>query len=200
VARSKRRLLAEDDLLKGFDKTGPSRGKLGGFFAVTIGASLYAWHLAFTFGAYDTLFYHRRHQLFVLSVVVLLGGLILRSRMQIRPWLLALFAPPLLRVLLQLVFPVTESTGVTRIAEGVLNIAIVAVLPIVAWVVARLLAPDYFTLPDRRVKIAVIAVVAAVALIGYFVGRFNDRFLTCEDFRIAGDAEPANCAPAQQQQ
>jgi hypothetical protein len=193
VAQSQRRRLSDDDLLKGFDQTGPSRGKLGGFFAITIGASLYAWDVAFTFGAYHVLFYHRRHQLFVLSLVVLLGGLIMRPRVQIRAWLLALFAPPLLLVLLQLAFPVNDSGMVIRVVYQVLVVTVVTVLPIITWVVARLLAPDYFTLPDRRAKIAVIAIVAAVTLLGYGAGEFNSRFLTCEDFQVAGDDLPKNC-------
>jgi hypothetical protein len=185
--------LSEDDLLKGFDQTGPSRGWLGGFFAITIGASLYAWKIAFVFGAYHTLFYHSRHQLFVLSLVVLLGGLIMRSRMQIRAWLLALFTPPLLLVLLQLALPVNDNGVVVRVVYHILVVTVVAVLPIITWVVARLLAPNYFTLPDRRAKIAVIAIVVVVTLLGYALGRFNNRFLTCGDFQVAGDDLPKNC-------
>ncbi|PWR08676.1 hypothetical protein DKT68_14885 [Micromonospora acroterricola] len=194
MAESKRRRLAEDDLLKGFDQTGPSGGRLGGFFAITIGASLYAWHVAFSFGAYGTLLYPFRQQLFVVAMVVLLGALIMRSRTRIHPWLLALFAPPLLLTLVRLVFPASESGAFSTVVDRILLVATVAVSPIVAWVVARLLAPDYFTLPDRRAKIAVVAVVAAVTLTGYAVGRLNDRFLTCGDFQVAGDAEPENCS------
>lgn len=190
--------MAEDDLLRGFDETGPSRGRLGGFFAVTIGASLYAWDLAFTYGAYHTLFYHRRYQLFVLSLVVLFAGILLRSQMQIRSWLLALFLPPPLLTLLHLVSPVAGSGAMVAAAERVLTVATVALLPLLAWVVARLLAPNYFTLPDRRMKTAVVTVVATVALVGYLVGRFNPHFLSCEDFRVAGDDLPKNCVHAPQ--
>ncbi|MBQ0897235.1 hypothetical protein KBX37_29880 [Micromonospora sp. U56] len=77
--------------------------------------------------------------------------------------------------------------------DRVLLVATAAVSPIVLWVVARILAPDYFTLPDQRARIAVVTVVAAVAVLGYVAGRFNDRLLTCEDFRVAGDDLPKNC-------
>jgi hypothetical protein len=83
---------------------------------------------------------------------------------------------------------------VVRVIDRALVIATLGVLPIVISVVARLLAPNYFTLPDRRTKLAVIATVAAVALIGYAEGRFNSHVLTCEDFLVAGDVEPKNCA------
>lgn len=194
--RHERHRLTEDDLLTGFDQTGPSHGRLGGFFAITIAGSLYAWNVAFTLGAYHTLFYHHRQQLFVLSLVVLLGGLIMRPRVQIQPWLLALFAPPVLLFLLRVVFPVNHrirEAYAVRLADRILIVTTVAVFPIIAWISARLLAPDYFKLPDRRAKIAVIAVIAAVALIGFTVGRLNTHFLTCEDFQIAGDDEPKGC-------
>ncbi|WP_154939902.1 hypothetical protein [Micromonospora palomenae] len=194
VAESKRRRLAEDDLLKGFDQTGPGGGRLGGFFAITIGASLYAWHFAFSFGAYHTVLYYFRQQLFVVSLVVLLGGLIMRSRMQIHPWLLALFTPWLLLTLVRLVLPAGEPGALPRVVDRILLVATVVVLPIIAWVVARLLAPNYFTLPDRRSKIAVVAIVAVVTITGYSAGRWNDRFLTCGDFQVAGDDEPKNCS------
>lgn len=74
-----------------------------------------------------------------------------------------------------------------------MTVTTLAVLPAVVWVVARLLAPGYFTLPDRRTKIAVAAVVTALTVIGYSVGRFNDRFLTCGDFQVAGDDMPKDC-------
>ena len=39
-----------------------------------------------------------------------------------------------------------------------------------------------------------VALVAVVGILGFIVGRENDRFLTCSDFAIAGSAEPENCA------
>lgn len=193
MAQSEPDRLSEDDLLKGFDETAPSRGKLGGFFAVTIAASLFAWNTMFDLGAYHVVFYRTRHQLFVLSLVVLLGGLAMRRRAHINPWLLALFSPPLVLVLLQLVFPVNHSGAAIRVIAHVLVVATVAVSPFVLWVVARLLAPNYFTLPDRKTKLVVIGIVAVVALIGFAVGRLDDHFLTCEDFQVAGDDTPSNC-------
>jgi hypothetical protein len=64
-----------------------------------------------------------------------------------------------------------------RVFYHILVVTVVAVLPIILWVVARLLAPNYFTLPDRRAKVAVIVIVVVVTLLGYAVGRFNNRFI-----------------------
>jgi hypothetical protein len=193
VAQSRRDRIREDDLLKGFDPTGPSHGRLGGFFAITIGGSIYAWNVAFSYGAYHTFFYYRRQELFVLSLVVLLGGLIMRPRLRIRPWLFAPFTPPLLLTLLRLAFPVNHSGRVVHVFDNLLVIATLCVLPLIIWVLSRLLAPTFFTLPDRRARFGVLAIIVVVALVGYAEGRFNSHFVTCEDFQVAGDDEPKNC-------
>jgi hypothetical protein len=187
------RPLGDDDLLTGFDETGPSQGSLRGFFATAAAASLYAWDVAFEYGAYHTFLYHRRQQLLVLSLVVLFGGLIMRRRARFRWWLLAVFAPPILVVLLQLAEPIRTAGPVAEDLSDVITIGYVVLAPLGLWIVARLLAPQYFTLPDRQAKIGVIAIVTAVALTGFLVGKYNNHFLTCGDFKVAGQQEPANC-------
>ncbi|PWR15080.1 hypothetical protein DKT69_12985 [Micromonospora sicca] len=89
----------------------------------------------------------------------------------------------LLLTLVRFVIPASESGSLARVVDRILTVATTAVLPVIAWVVARLLAPNYFTMPDRRTRITVVVIVTAVTVIGYPVGRFNDRFLTCGDFR-----------------
>jgi hypothetical protein len=101
-----------------------------------------------------------------LTVVVLLGALMLRRQVRVHRWLLAAFAPLILLLLLRLLFPVdpgvapvgsrvaTAARPAVRVAEGVLVAATILTSPVVLWVVARLLAPDYFVLPGRRVKTA----------------------------------------------
>ncbi|NES15958.1 MULTISPECIES: hypothetical protein [unclassified Micromonospora] len=107
--------------------------------------------------------------------------------------MLLFFLPPIAFLLLRLVMP--HPTGsVAQTARQVLGIATVAVAPVVASIVGRLLAPHYFTLPGRRLKAALAAIVAIVALIGFLVGHFNDRLLTCAEFVVAGDNPPPNCA------
>jgi hypothetical protein len=198
MARDARRRLTEDDLLHGFDPTGPSRGHLYGFFITTGATSLYAWDLAFTFGAYHRVFYHRVAQILVLSMVVLIGVLTVRRQLEVRPWLLAAFALPFLWIVLQVLYNISESGPVMRLIAGVLIIANVLALPVIFWVIARLLAPDYFALPGRRLKVGVASTVAIVALTGYLVGENNRHFITCEEFELAGDDPPPNCVPARE--
>lgn len=183
----------EDDLLEGFSRAGRRRVALRGFFAVTISGSLIAWDLAFTYGAYGTVFYQRTNQLLVLSLVVLLGRWALRAEIHEHAWVTSLFALPALWVLFRLLSPWTVPERVFPVVDGVLIGAMVLALPLVLWVVARLLAPGYFALPERRMKIGSVCIIAVVAGVGLLVGHFNDHFYSCWNFLIAGDYQPDNC-------
>lgn len=202
------RLIDDDDLLKGFDETGPARGHYQGFFATAIVTSLWAWELAFQLGAHRTVFFHTRERLLVVSTVLLLGALILRRRIRVHNWVLVVLSLPILLVLLRLVVPaqprqspwpqlVTEAGPVARVAEGVIVAAMILASPATLWVVARLLAPEYFVLPGRRIKVGLMLIVVVVAVMGYLVGRYNYRLLTCEEFLVAGDDAPKNCGHEQ---
>ncbi|MBQ0904393.1 hypothetical protein [Micromonospora sp. U21] len=193
AAEKSRELTEEDDLLRG-----TAEQKLGGFYAIAFGASLYAWDVAFTLGAHRTIFYYRRQELFVLSLVVLLSVILLRRQVHTHRWVLLLFLPPFVLLLLRLAVP-HPLGDVGRIADRVLNVASLAVVPFVAAIVLRLLAPEYFTLPGRRLKLTVAAIVATVALTGLLVGHFNYRFVTCADFTVAGEDPPSNCAHGAEQ-
>ncbi len=61
---------------------------------------------------------------------------------------------------------------------------------------ARILSPDYFALPARRLKAAAVAIIVLIGVTGFLVGQFNDEFTTCHEYVIAGDDEPSNCRNA----
>lgn len=187
AAEKSRELTEGDDLLRG-----TAEQKFGGFYAIAFGASLWAWDAAFAFGTHRTIFYYRRYELFVLAVVVLLSALLLRRRVHTHAWVLVLFLPPIGLLLLRLVVGHPHSAFEQTVAR-VVNVAAIVVVPFVAAIVVRLLAPNYFTLPGRRLKVTVVVIVAIVALTGFLVGHFNGRFLACQDFIVAGDDPPSNC-------
>ena len=43
-------------------------------------------------------------------------------------------------------------------------------------------------------SIGVLAVVVVIGVAGWYIGSNNDRFLTCDDFKVAGSDQPENCA------
>lgn len=68
-----------------------------------------------------------------------------------------------------------------------------ASLPFTLVAVARILSPDYFALPARRLKAASVAIIVLMGATGFLVGHFNYEFTTCHDYVIAGNDEPSNC-------
>lgn len=185
-----------DDLLTGFTEPGSRKEELRAYLTTTVVASLYVFDTAFHFGAYHAVNFHLLQHISVVSLVIVIGVLFVRRQLRVHPWVLVLLAPPILLFFYRLVTPQKHPVEAIRLTDNALVILNTVVLPVIGWIVARLLAPEYFSLPGWRLKIAVIATVAIVAGIGYANGRFNDRSLTCEDFVTAGDKPPAKCMPS----
>lgn len=191
---------AGDDLLTGFARTDQDSGELRGFFATTLGISLLVWDLAFTLGAYRTIFYNRLMQIVVVSAVLLLGALVLRRNLTVRPWMIAILSIPIVWLIWRLITPVGGYfPEVYRVVEGVLVTLTMVSLPITLWVVLRILAPGYFALSTVRLRLAGLAIVLVVAAAGFLTGKFNYHVFTCEAFVVAGDDTPANCRPVKRQ-
>lgn len=58
----------------------------------------------------------------------------------------------------------------------------------------RLVAPDCFSIPNRRLKVMSVVIVLVIALIAYGIGEQNSRFLSCNEFKVSGNDLPADCA------
>lgn len=188
---------AGDDLLSGFSRPDGRHSELRGFFATTIGISLVVWDMTFALGAYHIVFYYRLLQIFVVSAVLLLGAVVLRRHLSVRPWMLAILAIPVVWLTWRLIAPVGGRwPTVYRVVDTVLIGLVLLTLPVTLWAVARILAPDYFALSTMRLRLAGVAIVFVVAVAGFLTGQFNYHVMTCQDFVVAGDYQPTDCRPA----
>jgi hypothetical protein len=185
----------DDDMVEGFDRAGRPQG-LRAFFATTIAGSLFAWDIAFTLGAYHTVFYSRLFQILVVSSVLLLGSLVLRRTVKVRLWSRLLLSIPLVWLVVRLAAPFGRLSGSEHVLDLVLVGLTVASVPFTMWALVRVMSPEYFALPARRLKIAAVSIVVLIALTGYLVGQFNYRFTNCQQYVVAGNDEPTNCQPA----
>jgi hypothetical protein len=184
----------EDDLLTGFTHPGQRPGELRGFFATTLGISLLVWDLAFSLGAYHTVFYYRLMQIFVVSGVLLAGALVLRRHLTVRPWMLVILSIPVVWLAWRLIAPVGGRwPRVYRVVDAVLIGLVLVTLPVTLWAVARIVAPDYFELSTLRLRLAGAGIVGVIAVAGFLTGQFNYHVVTCQDYVVAGDDTPANC-------
>lgn len=182
-----------DDLLTGFERTGPKQGELRAYLTTAIAGSLYVFETTFHEGAYHSVFYSQLQQFAVVALVILIGLAVIRREARVHRWLGALFALPALQFVYRLWTPTKSPAPVVGVIDDVLTIINVVMSPILLWVTLRLLAPEYFRLPSRRLKIAVVGTIVFVGVVGYLAGAFNYRTLTCQDFITAGDDPPANC-------
>ena len=185
--------IATDDVLTGFAKEESSAPEIRTFFVSTIAAALIAWDVAFNLGAFHTLFFARRHQLAVVLFVVVLGVIVLRRQVDVHWWLLVILATPMIWVLFRLLVPPDSFNTVTGTIDGAFLVGMVVLYPIVFWIVLRLVAPDYFAIPNRRLKIMSAVIVLVLATLGYAMGELNYRFLSCSEFAVSGNDLPADC-------
>lgn len=125
--------------------------------------------------------------------MLLLGALVLRRDVRVRPWTLAVLAIPLVWLINRAVAPFGRGTEANHVVDLVLIGLTVASLPFTLVAVARILSPDYFALPARRLKAASVAIIVLIGVTGFLVGQFNYEFTTCHEYDIAGDDEPSNC-------
>ena len=192
--KSLRRWVSSDDILSGFGRQDSSEPEIRTFFVSTIATAMVAWDIAFNLGAFHTVFFARRHQLAVVLFVVVLGTLALRRQVHVHWWVLAFLSIPFVWIVFRLIFPERDSGQLTGTVDSGFLIAIIVIYPVAFWVVLRLMAPDYFDIPNLRLKIASFTIVIVVAGIGFLVGEFNNRFLSCEEFAVSGNYLPADCA------
>jgi hypothetical protein len=68
-------------------------------------------------------------------------------------------------------------------------------VPFILVASARVMVPEYFTLPGRRMRAISVLIVLLVGASGLVVGQFNYRFTTCQEYVLAGDDLPNNCQP-----
>jgi hypothetical protein len=191
-AKHPRHWTPDDDLLAGFDRTGRPR-RLRTFFATTLGASLLIWNLAFPLGAYHTVFYSRLFQIFVGSTVLLVGSIALRHDVKVRPWTRPLLAIPAVWLVVHTIAPLGQFSRPGHVLDDILVGFVLVSVPFTLWVVARVMAPEYFGLHERRLTSVAVAIVVLVGVTGVLVGQFNYRFTTCHSYIVAGDYTPTNC-------
>ena len=163
------------------------------FLILTISASVPAFDIGFEAGAFRTVSYHRVVTVFVISTVVLIWSFATRIKDPIATsWRTrAILAVPALYLLLD-----ETVLRTSRTESEVLFVAVIATFPYVLYLLAKIVAPDYFSMPPRERVIAAVVVVA-LAVGGYYIGRSHPRFLHCVDFSRVGDYVPPNCQKAQ---
>jgi len=158
--------------------------------AASAGGTLVIWWPAFTLGAYDAIFFDAVLGLWAVAAAVLLSSLLLRIRGAL-PWAgWVALALPSAWIVLAFIAPRTHGIRYLHYFEVVLTLA---GAPALAWLLSRILLPDYAELPELH-RLRAIVVTIAVGVLAFLLGKFNYLFLTCADFDVSGNNTPPGCA------
>lgn len=170
----------------------------GALLLSTVVLALPTWRIAFDLGAHKVVQYENIFAVVVVSIVALAGSFFAPPGTGARSWWSrVLLSAPLGWVVVATVWSGSIPEAATSPVLGLLAVAIAATSgPYVVLLLVRLFGPRTIEIRNRSAMIAMASTVAIVAILGFFVGRANYLFLTCEDFVVAGDHQPANCSPA----
>jgi hypothetical protein len=173
-------------------------GQYGPFAIAVVTVSLVVFPITFNLGAYGQVFYEDIFR-FVVAATAGLGVSILASPyVGWRRWLVDVaLGAPALWLLLAAVFTDSTADAATNPVLGPMALVIgVVSVPTVLRMLIDLFVPGFGSFADTRLVVGGLVVIALIGVSGLLIGIHNDRFLTCDDFKVAGADQPENCAPA----
>lgn len=159
---------------------------------IAVPAALLAFWIGFNLGAFDEIFFDQVLGVWVTATVVLVASLV--SKLPPRSWWgrLVLLVPTVWLIAATVIDP-GDSGGAVYLF-GVTVVVTVITLPFLGWILVTAISPGFLDLP-RVNKSAIVAVALLFFLGGWALGSRNDRFLTCENFKVSGADQPVNCTP-----
>lgn len=171
-------------------------GRYGPFAIAVVTISLVAFPIAFNLGAYGQVFFEDVFRFVVAATAGLGVSVVATPYSGQRRWFTrAALGAPALWLLLASVFTDSVADATTNPVLGPLALIVgVVSVPTVLQMLLDMFVPGFRSYTDRWLLFGGLAVVALIAAGGFLIGAFNDRFLTCEDFKIAGSDQPENCA------
>ncbi|WP_406427041.1 hypothetical protein [Streptomyces sp. NBC_00147] len=158
--------------------------------AAAAGGTLVIWWPAFTFGAYNDIFFDSALALWAVATAVLLSGLVLRRRVAV-PWSswIALLLPSLW-IVLGATAPRSGGFHYLHYLEALITLA---GAPYLTWLLSEILLSDYHELPAAQ-RFMAVGITVAIGIMAFLLGKYNDLFLTCADFNVSGNNAPPGCA------
>ncbi|MGW6751793.1 hypothetical protein [Streptomyces sp. NPDC055006] len=154
------------------------------------GGTLVIWWPAFTFGAYNAIFFDNVLALWAVASAVLLSGLVLHRKVAVpwRSWIALLL--PSFWIVLGMTAP--RSKGFHYLHYFEVAITILSA-PFLTWLLSKILLSDYDDLPAVE-RFGAVGITLAIGIIAFLLGKFNYAFLTCADFNVSGNNTPPGCA------
>ena len=166
------------------------------FVLASLALALAVWPIAFNLGAFNTVFFDEIFRVWVAASVILLISFIVPDRFLEVGWMGRLaMALPTAWVVIVLLSGNTIQQAANEPFSAWIGLAVLLIaLPYSIYLWAILVTPDFESIGHRFLQWALIGLLVVIGFVGFAVGRNNDLFLTCDDFRVSGNDLPANCA------
>lgn len=162
--------------------------------AAAVAGAAIGWWPAFTLGVYGSIFFSQHFSLWVVATSAFLAAVLVGGRpVWQRPgtWTLLL---PSLWMLFDLLLPPGGTSTIYRVLFWFGLVVTLLGMPLLAAFLVRLLIPGAHELRGKHAAIPA-TVVGVVMITSYFLGTQHQHLLTCQDFSISGNYQPANCTP-----
>jgi len=169
------------------------------FLLAAVAMSVPAGETGFQIGAWGEVFYSRPMGAWAIVTSLFLALLLVPRKKLPVPvtYLLVLMVPSVWILLKMFMFEYTQGQVLYPLLFGLGVASYVICLPFAAYLIIQIINPDLLDLRGWRPKLSLAAILLAMFLVGFVLGRVNYLFVECEDFVLAGDEPPANCRPAQ---
>jgi hypothetical protein len=160
--------------------------------AITVATSLLVWWPAFTLGVYKTIFFEQIFALWAAATAAFLVALLMLGR-RAQPAVYALLLPSVWILLTWL------NTDITIFGHDVLFwlgvVVTLAGFPAMVALVLVMVVPGAESVRRGRDTAVATGAIALVVVLSFTLGTQQHRLLTCEDFKISGNDQPAGCTP-----
>jgi hypothetical protein len=167
------------------------------FTLAAVALGLLVWPIGFNLGAFDAVFFEQVFQIVVVTTVALLAAFVVPRDGTRRRWPVRLvLAGPILWLAVAGLVTDSVADAATDPVLGPLGFVVSIVsIPYGLYLLGAYLAPDTRHVRGIRPVAGLVITVLLIGFAGYYVGRNNHRFLTCQDFKVSGNDLPENCAP-----
>jgi hypothetical protein len=161
--------------------------------AITVATSLIVWWPAFTLGLYKAIFFEQFFALWAAATAAFFVAVLLLGR-RAQPAVYSLLLPWVWILLTWLIPADTTSLG-HDVLFWLGVVVTLAGFPAMVAIVLVMVVPGVESVRRGRDTVVAVGAIAVVVVLSFVLGTQHRHLLTCGDFKISGNDQPAGCTP-----
>lgn len=166
------------------------------FFIAAIVVAVAIWPIGFNLGAFGTIFFDKLLEIWAISVAALLAGLLVdrqRDRDVLTRTDRILLAMPSLWLLTTMLQFENGGTAARLLNDALMFATAFFSVPHIIRIVMPIAMPEVLAVRGVRQTLNLLVLTVVIAVASFVIGYRNDLFMTCADFKVAGNDLPTNC-------